>query len=54
MAAVAWSEKCPFFENGDLDRAADSFTRAYALDGKDVFEGEDDKYLSFLSTRIEM
>jgi tetratricopeptide (TPR) repeat protein len=43
-----------YFESGDLDRAGDSLTRAYALDGRDVFDGEDDKYLSFLATRIEL
>jgi tetratricopeptide (TPR) repeat protein len=43
-----------YFENGDPDRAADSLTRAYALDGRDVFDGEDDKYLSFLATKIEL
>jgi tetratricopeptide (TPR) repeat protein len=43
-----------YYESGDLARAAGSLTRAYALDGRDVFEGEDDKYLSFLATRIEL
>ena len=43
-----------YFESGDLDRAGDSLTRAYALDGRDVFDGEDDKYLSFLATRVEL
>jgi len=43
-----------YYESGDLNRAADSLTRAYALDGRDVFEGEDDKYLSFLATQIEL
>jgi tetratricopeptide (TPR) repeat protein len=43
-----------YFESGDLDPAADSLTRAYALDGTDIFEGEDDKYLAFLASRIEL
>lgn len=43
-----------YFEIGELEAAADSLTRAYALDGRDVFKGEDDKYLSFLATRIEL
>jgi tetratricopeptide (TPR) repeat protein len=43
-----------YFESGDLNRAANSLTRAYALDGRTVFDGEDDKYLSFLATRIEL
>ncbi|SRR6266542_3391058 len=43
-----------YFEKGDFDRAADSLTRAYALGGRDVFDGEDAKYLAFLATRIEL
>jgi tetratricopeptide (TPR) repeat protein len=43
-----------YFEIRDYDRAADELTRAYALDGRDVFDGEDDKYLSFLATRIKL
>lgn len=43
-----------YYEAGDLNRAADSLTRAYALDGRHVFEGEDYKYLSFLATRIDL
>ena len=42
-----------YFEIGELAHAADSLTRAYALDGTAVFEGEDEKYLSFLSTQIQ-
>lgn len=42
-----------YYEIGDLERAGDALARAYALDGRDVFDGEDDKYLSFLATRIE-
>lgn len=42
-----------YYESGELDRAADSLTRAYALDGRNIFEGEDEKYLSFLATRIK-
>ena len=45
----------PITERGDPGgHAADFLTRAYALDGTDVFQGEDDKYLSFLATRIEL
>ncbi len=43
-----------YYEGGDFDHAADSLTRAYALDGRAVFQGEDDKYLLFLATRIEL
>lgn len=43
-----------YFESGDLDSAVEYLTIAYALDGRTVFDGEDDKYLSFLATRIEL
>ena len=43
-----------YFEDGNLDHAADSLTRAYALDGRKVFRGEDKKYLAFLASRIEL
>jgi tetratricopeptide (TPR) repeat protein len=43
-----------YFELREFDAAADSLTRAYALDGRTVFEGEEDKYLLFLGTRIEL
>jgi len=43
-----------YFESGDLNCAAEALTIAYALDGTRIFEGEDDKYLSFLATRIEL
>lgn len=42
------------FEKGDLEQAADSLTRAYALDGRQVFHGEDRKYLTFLASRIDL
>jgi tetratricopeptide (TPR) repeat protein len=41
------------FEVGNLDRAADELTRAYALQGDEIFEEDDPKYLAFLKTRIE-
>jgi tetratricopeptide (TPR) repeat protein len=41
------------FEVGNLDRAADEMTRAYALQGDEIFEEDDPKYLAFLKTRIE-
>lgn len=43
-----------YYELGDLNRAADSFTRAYALDGRAVFDREDEKYLRFLGTQIDL
>jgi hypothetical protein len=42
------------FENRADDQAADALTRAYALDGRDVFDGEGDKHLSFLATWIAL
>ena len=41
------------FEVGNLDRAADNLTRAFALEGDKIFDEEDSKYLEFLKTRIE-
>ncbi|VTS00344.1 tetratricopeptide repeat protein : Uncharacterized protein OS=Pedobacter sp. BAL39 GN=PBAL39_25435 PE=4 SV=1: TPR_2: TPR_11 [Tuwongella immobilis] len=43
-----------YFEIGELDSAADSLTRSYALDGRTIFDGEDEKYLSFLASRIDL
>jgi tetratricopeptide (TPR) repeat protein len=43
-----------YFEVGRLDEAADELTRAYMLDGSDVFDGEDEKYIAFLATRISL
>ncbi len=42
------------FEGREFDRAADALTRAYALGGRDVFDGEEGKYLSFLATRVPL
>jgi len=42
------------FEIGDLQKAADELTRAYMGKGAEIFEGEDQKYFEFLSTRIRM
>jgi tetratricopeptide (TPR) repeat protein len=41
-----------YYELGDFDKSADELTRAYMLDGAKIFEGEDEKYQSFLSQRI--
>ncbi|MDO6811041.1 hypothetical protein Q4603_20640 [Zobellia galactanivorans] len=40
------------FETGNLDRAADELTRAYALEGEEIFSEDAPKYLEFLKTRI--
>lgn len=42
------------FELNELDHAADSFTRAYMLEGENVFKGQDSKYFDFLKTKIEI
>ena len=41
------------FEAGNLERAADELTRAYAIEGEELFSNEDPKYLAFLKTKIE-
>lgn len=41
------------FEVGNMDRAADELIRAYAVNGEEIFSGEDPKYLEFLKTRID-
>ncbi|MEZ4937285.1 MAG: hypothetical protein R2799_06795 [Crocinitomicaceae bacterium] len=41
------------FEIGNLDRAADELTRAYALKGEEIFSDDDPKYIEFLKTRID-
>ncbi|TND08211.1 MAG: hypothetical protein FD123_2466 [Bacteroidetes bacterium] len=40
------------FETGNLTRAADELTRAYALEGEEIFDHDDPKYFEFLKTRI--
>ncbi len=42
------------FELGNLDRAADELTRAYAVVGEEIFSEDDPKYFAFLKTRIEI
>jgi tetratricopeptide (TPR) repeat protein len=41
------------FELGDRKRAADELTRAYGIEGKDMFAEEEPKYLAFLKTVID-
>ena len=43
-----------YYDSGDLDRAAQELTIAYGIEGEEIFEDEDDKYLDFLKTRIDM
>lgn len=42
------------FELGEFDHAADSFTRAYMLDGDTIFSKHDPKYFEFLKTKIDL
>ena len=39
------------FDDGELDAAADELMRAYMGAGPDIFEREDERYLTFLRTR---
>ncbi|MBD0405310.1 hypothetical protein [Flammeovirga sp. EKP202] len=41
------------FELQQLDKSADSLTRAYMLEGKEIFEDEEPKYIEFLKTKIK-
>ena len=41
------------FEIGDFHHAAESLLYAYALEGRDLFRGEDDKYFSYLSKFLD-
>ncbi|MGV6861420.1 MAG: tetratricopeptide repeat protein [Putridiphycobacter sp.] len=41
------------FETGNLDRAADELTRAFAIEGENIFEQEDEKYLTFLKSKLK-
>lgn len=41
-------------ELGNKDRAADELTRAYALEGEQIFADENPKYFSFLKKKIKI
>ena len=41
------------FESGNQDRAGDELTRAYMAAGRDIFEGEDPKYVTFLRSILQ-
>lgn len=43
-----------YFEQQQLDAAADELTRAYMGGGREIFESENTKYLDFVATRIRM
>ena len=42
------------YEMGNLKKAAEELTRAYAIEGKDIFDGENSKYFEFLKTKIRI
>lgn len=42
------------FELGNLDRSLDELTRAYAIEGEEIFEDDDPKYIQFLRSKIRM
>ncbi len=42
------------FELGHLDKAADELTRAYAIEGEQIFEDENPKYFEFLIEKIKI
>lgn len=41
------------FELGELDKAAEELARAYILDGREMFDNDNPKYLAFLATRLD-
>jgi tetratricopeptide (TPR) repeat protein len=43
-----------YFEQENMDKAADELTRAYMGGGMDIFMEDDPKYLEFLETKIEI
>jgi tetratricopeptide (TPR) repeat protein len=40
------------FELGDQERAADELTRAFLLEGSQIFTNDDPKYLSFIKSKL--
>jgi tetratricopeptide (TPR) repeat protein len=40
------------FELGNLDRAADELARAFLVEGKQIFEDSDPKYLDFVQSKL--
>jgi tetratricopeptide (TPR) repeat protein len=40
-------------ELGNEDRAADELARAYMIEGQQIFEDQDPKYLAFLKTKLD-
>lgn len=42
-----------YYETGNLNQAAEELVRAYGLEGEEIFEDDDPKYLKFLKSRID-
>jgi tetratricopeptide (TPR) repeat protein len=42
------------FETGNFDNAANELTRAYAIEGVEIFKDENPKYFEFLKTKIQI
>ncbi len=42
------------FELGEMDDAEDAFQEAYAIEGEEIFEEEEPKYLEFLKSRMQI
>jgi tetratricopeptide (TPR) repeat protein len=53
-AMVHFNKGLCHFELNEPDHAADSFTRAFMLEGEDMFNEKDPKYFEFLKSKIEI
>lgn len=42
-----------FYELGNMEKAKDALVSAYMLDGKDIFEDEDDKYYDLIKEIVQ-
>lgn len=42
------------FELNQKDKSLDHLLRAYMLEGREIFAGEDEKYFKFLSEKVEL
>jgi hypothetical protein len=42
------------FELKQKEKALDHLLRAYMLEGKEIFDGEDEKYFEFLRQNVEL
>ncbi|PLX08572.1 MAG: hypothetical protein C0596_06865 [Marinilabiliales bacterium] len=53
-AVIYYNKGLCHFELNEPDHAADSFTRAFMLEGEVIFKEHDSKYIDFLKTKIEI